>query len=584
MRSQPLPKSSVQERRASIKLQPTPIWNHANEPPDGRLHAESSNNPITRKSIELDCIHEEESLSRDSSQSFTGLQISHNADSGLPSGNSRKLEHLEPHNPGKRTLPKILPSLHDSRRRSTIATRTNSAGYSQVTLKWYEKSVLDQRRWKFKNSRKRNIRHRVIKTAIESKEDGCKADRTVPNPQQLLATMNEPLEESGAADIATSPADDLSASPLPLQDNPSRKNSWSPQGQNHSDSGISVQSSSPDSYRSDDQEENDSDSSIEDEDNTPFRPPVGGWDSDTTLLRHRHHPNKNALPDTDPMVQRLRDQEEELHQHIHLHSPQPLRFARPAITAAYEPAPSWNPYNPHFVNALPTGYLYPPYTHDSYSPDPQSPTENQAMQLPALDPIVDGYELIASKLSEDYNPGSKDSIRPLYRKFEHLNHRILLHLQDEISELEEDLRQLDQAIALANVDSAKQRRSLQSRRNEAQFGNELHHRRTELLGKVFVKLGQYNKALKSYRNAFGVSLSAPRTREPFQRAEPCDIEIYRNWMKRNAPLDQSEARFLDNTTDLISLPKHSCSRPTLSSVFWNSTTQQGLCLAGGLMM
>src|SRR5262249_38672507 len=141
------------------------------------------------------------------------------------------------------------------------------------------KSVLDQRRKKFKKSRGRNICDRV-KTTIQRKEASCKADKTIPNPQQLLATMNEPLEDSRAA---TSPGDDLPASSPPLQENPSRKNAWSPQDQIHSDSGISVQSSSPDSSRSDDQQENDSNSSIEDEDDPPFRPPVGGWDSDTTL-------------------------------------------------------------------------------------------------------------------------------------------------------------------------------------------------------------------------------------------------------------------------------------------------------------
>ena len=198
--------------------------------------------------------------------------------------------------------------------------------------------------------------------------------------------------------------------------------------------------------------------------------------------------------------------------------------------------------------------------------------------------LLPKYELIASKLSEDYDPASKESIRPLYRKFEHLNHRILLHLQDEISELEEELRRLDQTIAQANVDIEEQQRRLQSRRTEAQFGNELHHRRTELLGKVFLKLGQYNKALKSYRNAFGLSLSASRTREPFRRAEACDIEMYRNWMKTNAPLDQAEARFLDHATDLIALPKHSCSHATLSSAFWDPTTPQGMYVAGGLIL
>jgi hypothetical protein len=43
-----------------------------------------------------------------------------------------------------------------------------------------------------------------------------------------------------------------------------------------------------------------------------------------------------------------------------------------------------------------------------------------------------------------------------------------------------------------------------SRRGDARFGSELHYKRTELLGRIFQKLGQYSKsqdpALKPLHN------------------------------------------------------------------------------------
>lgn len=81
----------------------------------------------------------------------------------------------------------------------------------------------------------------------------------------------------------------------------------------------------------------------------------------------------------------------------------------------------------------------------------------------------------------------------MYRKFEHLNHRVLLHLQDEVSELEEELRYLDECIAQASPRDETGHAYPASRRNDARYGNELHYRRTELLGRIFQKLGQYSK-------------------------------------------------------------------------------------------
>lgn len=110
-----------------------------------------------------------------------------------------------------------------------------------------------------------------------------------------------------------------------------------------------------------------------------------------------------------------------------------------------------------------------------------------------------GYELLADKLSEP-TKGSKSkrpqtgNIVPMYRKFEHLNHRVLLHLQDEICEMEEELRYLDECIAQQSPRDETGHAYPASRRGDARYGNEWHYKRTELLGRIFQKLGQYSKS------------------------------------------------------------------------------------------
>lgn len=104
-----------------------------------------------------------------------------------------------------------------------------------------------------------------------------------------------------------------------------------------------------------------------------------------------------------------------------------------------------------------------------------------------------GYELVAHKLSEFKKGRKDDAVVPAYRKFEQLNHRVLLHLQDEISELEEELRQLDQEIAEASPGAQTGHRHPASRRGDTQFGNDLHRQRLDVLGRVFLKLEQYSK-------------------------------------------------------------------------------------------
>lgn len=168
-------------------------------------------------------------------------------------------------------------------------------------------------------------------------------------------------------------------------------------------------------------------------------------------------------------------------------------------------------------------------------------------QLPRPDskkPMVVGYESLAKKLSEipnEMSSGRRIRITPMYRKFEQLNHRILLHLQDEISELEEELRYLDECIAQSAPRRNKGQMQPASRRNDSRYGGGLQYQRTEALGRIYLKLGQYNQAMSSFHT---LSKSA-------EAAKVEEIQAYRAWMERHAPIDATEAKFLDRANDLL---------------------------------
>ncbi|TGJ83794.1 hypothetical protein E0Z10_g4944 [Xylaria hypoxylon] len=153
-------------------------------------------------------------------------------------------------------------------------------------------------------------------------------------------------------------------------------------------------------------------------------------------------------------------------------------------------------------------------------------------------PPMTGYELLASKLSATSVYRSGTPLRPIYRRFETLNHRVLLHLQDEICELEEQLRRLDA------VDTQNRRLPNgvlpASRRAESMSNSELQWHKTDTLGKVGFKLEQYSRVLSSFRET--LSLSAP---------SPADIHEYRGFLSSYAPIAETETQFLDATDDLV---------------------------------
>jgi hypothetical protein len=80
---------------------------------------------------------------------------------------------------------------------------------------------------------------------------------------------------------------------------------------------------------------------------------------------------------------------------------------------------------------------------------------------------------------------------------------VLLHLQDEISQLEEDLRVLDDYDEMHRVSTAEQEGSKKmpaSRRMDvqAQVYSSLHYRREEVMGQLTHKIEQYSKSACTY--------------------------------------------------------------------------------------
>ena len=80
-----------------------------------------------------------------------------------------------------------------------------------------------------------------------------------------------------------------------------------------------------------------------------------------------------------------------------------------------------------------------------------------------------------------------------------MNHRVLLHLQDEIAHLEEELHMLDEYEEMHRIATAEQEGSKvlpASRRMDAQAQvySSLHYRREEVMGVLVHKTQQYSKS------------------------------------------------------------------------------------------
>ncbi|KAA8646255.1 hypothetical protein EYZ11_000595 [Aspergillus tanneri] len=265
----------------------------------------------------------------------------------------------------------------------------------------------------------------------------------------------------------------------------------------------------------------------------------------------------------------------------------PLQLARNNLTqrkysvdGSYGPGPlAEGPNYPGRRNfdltSTPEAY-YPPRGSSSFHrpPFPPSPPQSPEEDLHRVNRrtrrntktshVPSGYGLLSGQLSSPTD-GKEPLLPPLYRRFENLNHRVLLHLQDEIAHIEEELHMLDEYEEMHRVATAEQEGTKilpASRRMDAQAQvySSLHYRREEVMGTLILKTQQYNNALSAYSKVL----------EIFPRASEQDAETYRTWMKEHTPIATAETRFLDHTQDLISLaPRaalHSSNSPVYSAI------------------
>jgi hypothetical protein len=200
-----------------------------------------------------------------------------------------------------------------------------------------------------------------------------------------------------------------------------------------------------------------------------------------------------------------------------------------------------------------------PSSQLAMSPRYPAPGHMHQRSLPRAGKLpVSGYEALASALSTTHSSPSTStsgpSIPPIYRKFSALNHRLLLHLQDELSELEEQLHRLDSADTAsrslivhspqAQPESDDTPRIIPaSRRASAHAGGELEWHKADLVARIAHKLNQYNAALTSFN-----SLSSS-----FPAADEESISRYRHYLEEEKPVVDSETKFLDHDDDLVSV-------------------------------
>ncbi|KAI4795497.1 hypothetical protein E4T44_12310, partial [Aureobasidium sp. EXF-8845] len=216
------------------------------------------------------------------------------------------------------------------------------------------------------------------------------------------------------------------------------------------------------------------------------------------------HPGMNTraapLPQGPQSNFRLEHQMEALREHI-------ASQQRPINPNLGGPGPTPGPYWPQmYPNSPQAQRVFPhdntPAIRSTRPPQPNIPSPTPpAPTFPDLTkPTLEGYEFLAAKLTD----GSIGA-RPMYRSFEHLHHRLLLYLQDEICEYEEELRNLDEWISQISLVVSEGKPKPASRRAEARItpaDSELMFRRKFVLGEIFVKLERYREFALTFRLAW----------------------------------------------------------------------------------
>ncbi|ETS02441.1 hypothetical protein M419DRAFT_78030 [Trichoderma reesei RUT C-30] len=175
---------------------------------------------------------------------------------------------------------------------------------------------------------------------------------------------------------------------------------------------------------------------------------------------------------------------------------------------------------------------FPPMRPPPPHPPPPPPPNHQPNGPP-----LSGYELLAAKLSGNL---AGPRLAPIYRRFESLHHRLLLHMQDELIELEEQLHSLD----AVDTENRKFPGGIYpaSRRRENMSPTDATWKKKEIMTHLAHKLYQYNQVMTSF--------SATHV-----MAEPSikDVFDYKAYLQDINPLVDVECQFLDATDDLVNL-------------------------------
>ncbi|KAH7156891.1 hypothetical protein EDB81DRAFT_403488 [Dactylonectria macrodidyma] len=229
----------------------------------------------------------------------------------------------------------------------------------------------------------------------------------------------------------------------------------------------------------------------------------------------------------------------------------------PQVLPAFE-----HPFDPHFGSQYPLPQPYPiqnygapetprgngpfPFFPPSHfpnsmaAPNPAPPLNTRLPQHRAERPPLSGYELLAAKLTGEAVGGPP--IRPMYRRFEALNHRILLSLQDQIILLEETLGEMDE------IDSGNRIQGNvplpASEREERASNHEFHRSKGRVLAELTKKLKVYYTLISSFR--YLNDLPSPTEGE---------IRGYEAFLEERRPITEPETLFLDEA-DLILLDPH----------------------------
>ena len=295
--------------------------------------------------------------------------------------------------------------------------------------------------------------------------------------------------------------------------------------------------------------------------------------SSTSDFNDNHRQSsQNSLRQLDD-EQRLRQQEEELRRHMaYSQHPCGYNFTSPPEASEHQDqdtphadpdAPANNQSLDHYIHQpMPTRPTPPKLVRSTVSPFVESsPAITSPPHVPSPPDLtkvtLTGYELLASHLSSSAAPSTKDAspeatnLTPLYRKFSLLHHRVLLHLQDELAELETHLRVLDEGIAQtyavpltpATEPPTTPNHHPASRRLERDVASShpVFARRTLLLGEIYSKQQQYHTALRDYTSLL-------RDSRP---AEDKDVAAYKAFLADRNPICEGEVAFLDKKDDLI---------------------------------